>query len=765
MDDFKRLEHLDQESLSPPRPMPTDTPVSTSPLGPKFKKFSFRQIKDRLSERNFVPGYASLLMQASVHSDTDSFTFNVRHPSWTQLHELVKLKQLSPKDAASDPTLPSRQHWISILGIDLAKVQELQMLSPDLRATQVVDLDEDMETDSPVFLDIPVDHKLVNHDVIKMDVKRTRQDIEFFKLDQTRSMMVWILAQYCSDQVVNYKQGMNFVLAPLMVPEVGIEGCYLQLEVFKRLIQRLLPNVFTDDEFGSLQCLFKVFRLMIQYFDPQLHAHLERNEMSPELFASPFFLTLLGNRLKIHVLLHFWDKLISPPAIDGKTADPAVFHYFCWLSLLLWNRDELLSHDLTLPETLNKITIASIDEADVILKRAEHLFDNVPYTVVRLLNLIVSQDKLPVDSPLFETVMSYVCLPFSAADMTACMLEEKNADSPFYKNLVILDCRPAISCAAGHFPLFKNIDPEIYDDHTSRSELIHGLEPWRGSSVCFIIPDAYSEIPKKTFQEMLKLLLITNWHYVSVCDGGFSNVHSHLQNQKMIKRVLIDHDERNCVECIKQVSKSSVEFSPLKFAFSRISRTTWNQAKPEIFTILANLALDFPDLVRNPESCSIACLGTKEEDMQAVHKVSSVLSLGFKSNSALLSMDADLKEDTKSVRWKRMTSPRFAAESYCSCVTSDGSKSPLEEFFEATKYSKQFLIVLLFRDVLDYSSSNLVFRVLSEMRTIDRRARLLHGVRCLCALGMNNCSASLIKTFSSMPQFSILTGHVIPFDF
>ena len=63
-------------------------------------------------------------------------------------------------------------------------------------------------------------------------------------------------------------------------------------------VARFLGNTFSDDEFGGLQCIFCVFRLMLQYHDPELGAYLDRTGMGPELYASSWFITLMGNSLQ-----------------------------------------------------------------------------------------------------------------------------------------------------------------------------------------------------------------------------------------------------------------------------------------------------------------------------------------------------------------------------------------------------------------------------------------------------------------------------------
>lgn len=76
--------------------------------------------------------------------------------------------------------------------------------------------------------------------------------------------------------------GLNYVLAPffLIGPSIQPEDVFCMFSAF---ISRIMPATFTDDEFGSLQCAFRMFRLLIRYHDPVLCSQLDRYDMDPEV--------------------------------------------------------------------------------------------------------------------------------------------------------------------------------------------------------------------------------------------------------------------------------------------------------------------------------------------------------------------------------------------------------------------------------------------------------------------------------------------------
>ena len=106
--------------------------------------------------------------------------------------------------------------------------------------------------------------------------------------------MELILTHYCKRQGVRYKQGLNEVLAPFVnFHQYGVDQSHI-FDLFSKFVEKFLPNAFVDDEFTSLQCWFTMFNLLLKYHDPQLHQFLNANELPPECYATPWFLTLFA---------------------------------------------------------------------------------------------------------------------------------------------------------------------------------------------------------------------------------------------------------------------------------------------------------------------------------------------------------------------------------------------------------------------------------------------------------------------------------------
>ncbi len=102
---------------------------------------------------------------------------------------------------------------------------------------------------------------------------------------QVKLHMEAVLTAYCRAHDVSYKQGMNYILAPFFL--VSLPHSEAVYQCFESFLDRYLHAIFTDDDFGALQCIFRLFRVLLLYHDPELCAFLDQYEMTPELYASP----------------------------------------------------------------------------------------------------------------------------------------------------------------------------------------------------------------------------------------------------------------------------------------------------------------------------------------------------------------------------------------------------------------------------------------------------------------------------------------------
>lgn len=60
---------------------------------------------------------------------------------------------------------------------------------------------------------------------------------------------------------------------------------------FSAFVHRYLTNFYQEDEFYSLQISLAFLQLLHKYHDPVVHAQLASSQVTPEMYAVPWFLT------------------------------------------------------------------------------------------------------------------------------------------------------------------------------------------------------------------------------------------------------------------------------------------------------------------------------------------------------------------------------------------------------------------------------------------------------------------------------------------
>ena len=216
--------------------------------------------------------------------------------------------------------------------------------------------------------------------VLEADINRTRADVEEFRSLEWRRAVKDILQNFCLSHNVQYKQGMNEVLAPFLMTHPPSSGTLLSYSLFEAFLYRYLERYFCVDESYFLFKSFRMFHLLLLYVDPQLALHLQEQGFPPELYSPQWFLTLFSRALPLPHVLRLWDMLI---AVD----DPS-FTFFIGLCLVRRKRDLLLlAEEEKIPEIISDMSFKGEEEIDSVVIEAVNLYKSTPKCFLRQLRL------------------------------------------------------------------------------------------------------------------------------------------------------------------------------------------------------------------------------------------------------------------------------------------------------------------------------------------------------------------------------------------
>ena len=373
---------------------------------------------------------------------------------------------------------------------------------------------------------------------------------------------------------------MNYLLAPflfLLSPPLSASCRRSLLLLYSSFITTFVPNTFADDEFGSLQCVFLLFRHLLLYHDPQLCAHLDANEMGPELYASSWFITLYANRCKMEVVLYLWDIMLLEAATDP------MLHYFVSLALLIANRAVVLKEpNVSLPEQLTKLTIANRKDAHTLVQRAKQLYRHNTSRSVRDKLRHITHARISIDSPAYTQLQQWQALHVSADEVVQHILQRgvakvesgssaqdskdeaaaggATSTEPDDLKFFVLDCRPLPQYNSGHLPMSFHLDPELLEERRAEEleRRLDALSGMRGCHLCFAdatvdeeqldsSAEASNNAPSPQLA-FLSLMLRRHFKYLSIITGGFAACHARILSVDRSSE-LIDHRPDDCLEC------------------------------------------------------------------------------------------------------------------------------------------------------------------------------------------------------------------------
>lgn len=133
----------------------------------------------------------------------------------------------------------------------------------------------------------------------------------------------------------------------------------------KEFMQTYQTNLFIDDDFYALQSCLILLKMLLTYHDPIIIRHLERNNVIPEMYCIPWFITYFASRMETaELVLQFWDRVMqgSPDQDAGHqhSAANVTFIFFFAVALVIFNKTTIMKSDQAdLPQTMTQLSVKS----------------------------------------------------------------------------------------------------------------------------------------------------------------------------------------------------------------------------------------------------------------------------------------------------------------------------------------------------------------------------------------------------------------------
>ena len=118
---------------------------------------------------------------------------------------------------------------------------------------------------------------------------------------------------------------------------------------------------------------------MLRYHIPEIYDTFEYFLITPDLYATPWIITLFAIKSNLNVIYYLWDKIIL--------FDDVLFPHFFITAYLIINKDKFLNVDSSLILTaLCKFQIEAIEEVNKIINLAMEIRDKTPNSFYLLAN-------------------------------------------------------------------------------------------------------------------------------------------------------------------------------------------------------------------------------------------------------------------------------------------------------------------------------------------------------------------------------------------
>ncbi|RQM27715.1 hypothetical protein B5M09_002429 [Aphanomyces astaci] len=336
----------------------------------------------------------------------------------------------------------------------------------------------------------PTEQDDPNQRVIRADAPRTRaKDFPADSREAVERTLVHMLTYYCKCKNIRYKQGMNEVLAPFLLLR-GISSMSssssgwtdaVVYQCFYSFIDKFLTNVFSDREFRSLQCSMRLLRLLLQYHDPVLCAHLDQHDMTPELYVTSWFMTFFTRHESPDLVFALWDTVLLAD-------DPILLHFFA-LALLEDSRDRVMQADVAeMPQVLARLTFTSVAHVHKLTAVAQDRLANTPASFRKDVLLVCYRPLTDRSLPALRHMGAAPCLSLHAQEVAAHMVSkiQTNKTSPNGFTLLVLDCRPFAAFQEFHFTLSYHIDPDVLASPEAFNVLLDGFGRMKDCHFCFL---------------------------------------------------------------------------------------------------------------------------------------------------------------------------------------------------------------------------------------------------------------------------------------
>ncbi|XP_023122833.1 TBC1 domain family member 23 isoform X2 [Amphiprion ocellaris] len=332
-----------------------------------------------------------------------------------------------------------------------------------------------------------------------------------------------VITFYCKSRNITFTPELSWphLLKPLLglqLPRSDLYNCFYA--VMNKYIPRdCVPN-------GRP---FHLYRLLLQYHEPELCSFLDTKKITPDSYAINWLGSLFSSHCPPDVTQSLWDSYL-------QQADPFLI-FFLMLIILVNAKETILAQEGGSKEDIIKMLEASpslLESEDIedLFSLAQYYQSKTPLSLRKMNQNLFGSSLVALKEE--DTDLSQaLCLPVSVPEiLQANQLQQDGV------RFFVVDCRPAEQYNAGHLSTAFHLDSDLMLQNPSEFALSvkslleaqkQSLESGSiasGEHLCFM--GSGREEEDMYMNMVLAHFLQKNKEYVSIAKGGFMALQQHL---------------------------------------------------------------------------------------------------------------------------------------------------------------------------------------------------------------------------------------------
>ncbi|XP_008568579.1 PREDICTED: TBC1 domain family member 23 [Galeopterus variegatus] len=331
-----------------------------------------------------------------------------------------------------------------------------------------------------------------------------------------------VITFYCKSRNIKYSTSLSWIhllkpLVHLQLPRSDLYNC------FYAIMNKYIPR---DCSLKGRP--FHLFRLLIQYHEPELCSLLDTKKITPDSYALNWLGSLFACYCSIEVTQAIWDGYL-------QQADP-FFIYFLMLIILVNAKEVILTQEADSKEVIqfleNTPSSLNLEDIEDLFSLAQYYCSKTPASFRKDNHHLFGSTLLGIkddDADLSQAL----CLAVSVSEiLQANQLQGEGV------RFFVVDCRPAEQYNAGHLSTAFHLDSDLMLQNPSefaqsvkslleaQKQSIESGSIASGEHLCFM--GSGREEEDMYMNMVLAHFLQKNKEYVSIASGGFMALQQHL---------------------------------------------------------------------------------------------------------------------------------------------------------------------------------------------------------------------------------------------